>query len=213
MTSSPAFSPWTAIVKSHLPSTQSYLKNRWETLPDRTYVVAEEQSKGQGREQRTWLSETGGLYFSILLKPEAPIAYLPWRLWLANLQALETLSKQKLQLKAPNDILCEGHKLSGTLIDGAIQGDKVNFYILGVGINVSNRVPENLNACSLQSILGAAPDKSKVLNHWLDVFNQSVSLKPEDWISKIRDPYMQRSVQIGYEDADWINLEEYWNVQ
>jgi BirA family transcriptional regulator, biotin operon repressor / biotin---[acetyl-CoA-carboxylase] ligase len=204
---------WNALVKTRLPSTQAYLKDHWQTLPDHSYVVAEEQTAGQGREQRPWFSEPGGLYFSILLKPETIIAYLPWRVWLCNLQVLEAFSNRHLQLKAPNDILYQGRKLSGTLIDGSIQGTEINYYILGVGINVSNTLPEGLAACHLESLLGSVPDKNELLNYWLTTFNHALSLSPEKWLNKIRDPYMQRSVQMGYHDPYWINLEEYWNAQ
>ena len=126
---------------------------------------------------------------------------------------LETISKKTLQLKAPNDILYEHRKLSGTLIDGSIQGDKVNFYIIGVGINISNDFPESLAACHLKELLGAAPHKNDVLNLWLDGLNHALGLTAEAWNKEIRDRHMQRSVQIGYHDPRWINLEEYWNVQ
>lgn len=204
---------WHPILKTHLPSTQAYLKSHWQVLPDHSYVVAETQTEGHGREQRTWSSASGGLYFSILLKPNTGITYLPWRVWLTNLKVLELISKKELQLKAPNDILYDHCKLSGTLIDGSIQGKKVNFYIIGVGINISNRLPKSLNACSLNTLLGITPDKSQVLKQWLETFDQSLHLQPQDWIREIRNPYLNRSVQIGYEDPYWINLEEYWNAQ
>lgn len=204
---------WHPILKNSLPSTQCYLKNRWKELPDRSYVVAETQTEGQGRKQRSWVSAPGGLYFSVLLKPDTEITHLPWRVWLTNLKVLEIVSKKPLQLKAPNDILYDNRKLSGTLIDGSIQGEKVNFYIIGVGINIANLFPGSINACSLKTLLGTAPDKKQVLKLWLDTFEQTIYLQTQEWIQNIRDPYIKRSVQIGYEDPYWINLEEYWNAQ
>ena len=52
-----------------LDSTQAYLKEHFEELDDKTVVVTDQQTAGRGRFDRRWISEPGGLYFSILLKP------------------------------------------------------------------------------------------------------------------------------------------------
>jgi BirA family biotin operon repressor/biotin-[acetyl-CoA-carboxylase] ligase len=52
-----------------LDSTNTYLKQNWESLPQGIVVTTNKQSAGRGRYNRVWVSQEGGLYFSVLLKP------------------------------------------------------------------------------------------------------------------------------------------------
>ncbi|MBR2391971.1 MAG: biotin--[Elusimicrobiaceae bacterium] len=95
-----------------LDSTNTYLKKNWESLPKSTVVVAEKQTAGRGRYNRVWISNEGGLYFSVLLKPNKP-DFLPNLTQLMALSICQTLEKANLipKLKWPNDVLIDGEKI------------------------------------------------------------------------------------------------------
>lgn len=114
-------------------------------------VVAEEQTEGRGRLDRSWVSPArAGLTFSVLLRPSLEPAQLGWvPLWggLAVAQALREHAELDAVLKWPNDVLVDGRKVAGLLaevVNGAV--------VLGIGLNVSTRREElpHEQATSLQ---------------------------------------------------------------
>ena len=106
-------------------------------------VLAFEQTAGRGRQGRSWLSPGGeGLYLSIVLRPcmkarESPI------LTLASAVAVaETLIVDfgvAADIKWPNDVMARGRKISGILVESATEGDQLQYAVLGIGVNVSQR--------------------------------------------------------------------------
>lgn len=198
-----------------LTSTQHWLKQRAAELPEGTCVYARQQSAGQGRQQREWQSNPGGLYFSFLLKPSRLLHELPWALWWACLQTLEESSGLRFQLKAPNDILWQGHKLAGMLIDSQIQGFQPLYYICGVGINL-NQSQLNLAhqpACSLwqltQQIWPLSTFLSAFQTHFAGLY--ALLKQPDSFEAQLLTALGERPVQIGYNEARFIPLKEYWH--
>lgn len=105
-------------------------------------VVAEQQTAGRGRLDRTWVSPArAGLTFSVLLRPELPPERLAWvPLWggLAVARALRERCAVDAVLKWPNDVLIGGRKVCGLLAEMPLAGAVV----LGIGLNVSTRRQE-----------------------------------------------------------------------
>jgi len=118
-------------------------------IPDGTVLLAERQTRGRGRLQRNWLtSAQHSLAMSVLLRPPlAPteVAQLPLLTAVAVQQALAPFVAQPesapLRIKWPNDILCEGRKLAGILIEMRAEPGTVQAVVIGIGINV--RSPED----------------------------------------------------------------------
>jgi len=103
-----------------------------------TVIIAGEQTAGKGRQERTWLSPRGNIALSIILYPSA--AYLPSLIMLASLAvvySIESVTGLKPQLKWPNDVLIKGRKVCGILIESGVRGRKVDYAIIGIGINVN----------------------------------------------------------------------------
>lgn len=105
--------------------------------PEGLVVTATEQGSGYGRTGHTWTSPEGGLYFSILVRPNVPLEQLPTLSQLTSLAVREALGdldaslQEKVKIKWPNDVMCEGLKLGGISLensDGAV--------CVGVGINI-----------------------------------------------------------------------------
>ncbi len=109
--------------------------------PEGTCVVAESQGAGKGRLGRKWFSPAGkNLYISIILRPHIhpssvyPITFLSS---LAAYDAIEELTGIKPSLKWPNDVLINGKKVCGTLIELSTEADAVRFVIVGIGFNIN----------------------------------------------------------------------------
>ncbi len=108
-----------------------------------TVVLASRQTEGRGRLGRTWESPDGGAYFSAILRPEvspAEVASLALAVALGIAEALETLGMASA-VKWPNDVLADGGKVAGVLLEMAAETDRVDWVVVGVGVNV--RRPEH----------------------------------------------------------------------
>ncbi len=109
--------------------------------PEGACVVAESQDAGKGRLGRKWFSPVGkNLYISVVLRPHIhpssvyPITFLSS---LAVYDAIEELTGIRPSLKWPNDVLINGKKVCGTLIELSTEADMVRFVIVGIGFNIN----------------------------------------------------------------------------
>jgi BirA family biotin operon repressor/biotin-[acetyl-CoA-carboxylase] ligase len=117
--------------------------------PEGTAVVAEAQTAGRGRHGRAWSSPPGaGLYLSVVLRPGPHIE--PGLLTLAaGVAVAEACGTGRL--KWPNDLLApDGRKLAGILAEADGSGGRIDFVVLGVGVNLSSHMlPPDLGAAGL----------------------------------------------------------------
>ncbi|NUT51626.1 MAG: biotin--[acetyl-CoA-carboxylase] ligase [Saccharothrix sp.] len=111
--------------------------------PDRTVLIAERQTAGQGRRGRDWTSPTGGLYVSVLFRPtDVPPARLPWLTLLAGLALVRTAAAVGVEasLKWPNDLLVGDAKAAGVLAE--ITAGVAQAVVVGMGLNVAALPPD-----------------------------------------------------------------------
>ncbi|AOS65501.1 biotin--[acetyl-CoA-carboxylase] ligase [Actinoalloteichus hymeniacidonis] len=148
--------PYAAVdVRASTGSTNADLVARAvEGAPDRTVLLAEEQTAARGRQRRSWTSPAGaGLYLSVLLRPEVPPAQLGWLPLLAGLalvRAVRAVSGVEAAMKWPNDLLVGPHqrKCAGILAEAvhlgqaADAGQPGQAIVLGIGLNVDHRLDE-----------------------------------------------------------------------
>ena len=147
-----------------------------KNCPDFTVVVAGRQIKGRGRLKRQWLSDDGGLYFTIVLRPDIPVVLSSRVNFLASLtlaRVLRELFQIDAAVKWPNDILVDGRKISGMLSELEAETDRVLFISIGMGINVNNDPSEvEPGASSLKKITGREISKKMLLARFLDEFQK-----------------------------------------
>lgn len=124
-----------------------------------TVIIAGEQTAGKGRTGRVWLSPKGNIALSVILYPA--LSCLPSLIMLASLaviHSIEAVTGLKPQAKWPNDVLIDGKKVGGILIESGVRGNIVDYAIIGIGVNVNLRLsdfPEvQSTATSLSDELG-----------------------------------------------------------
>ena len=140
---------------------------------DFSLVVADEQTQGRGRLDRKWFTPKGSaIAMSLILRPAAPMrAHLSRTVGLAALSMADACLRLGLtpKIKWPNDILLDGKKTAGILVETVWSGDETDSLVIGMGINVStSSVPpvESLKfpATSLEDSLGAAPGREEIIS-------------------------------------------------
>ncbi len=122
-------------------STNKIAKNLATNGCDEGVVVcAIKQTAGKGRLGRTFVSERGGVYFSIVLKPQKEIKdtlFITVAAAVAAARAIETVSGKKCDIKWVNDIYVDGKKVCGILTEGGFDAEgNFDYAVLGVGINL-----------------------------------------------------------------------------
>lgn len=101
-------------------------------------VVTHKQTHGRGRLSRKWVSPSGGIWFSLVLHPEFEISaatLFPVVSSLALAISIEKVLKIKPKLKWPNDLTLNGKKVAGILVDVSVESGKIDYMVVGVGIN------------------------------------------------------------------------------
>jgi BirA family biotin operon repressor/biotin-[acetyl-CoA-carboxylase] ligase len=109
--------------------------------PEGTVVIADRQSRGKGRLQRSWHSPPGvNIYTSLILRPRiasSEAARIPIMAGIAVAEVLDKYYPSKIKLKWPNDVLLNNKKVCGILSQAKISEGKIDFIVLGIGINVN----------------------------------------------------------------------------
>lgn len=174
-------------------------------------VIAESQTRGRGRMNRSWVSPCDrNLYLSLILRPQISPQLVPTLTYMGALSTAEALVKSfslKVGLKWPNDILVRGRKLAGLLNEVKAETDRVDFVVLGFGINLNmgeENFPEELRekATSVMRELGHRISRVgftrcllESIDAWYEAFLlQGASFIIESWeaVARIRG----RSVEV-----------------
>jgi BirA family biotin operon repressor/biotin-[acetyl-CoA-carboxylase] ligase len=115
--------------------------------PTATAVVAVEQSSGRGSRGHSWSAPAGGLWLSVLCRPPSlpAMEVLSLRVALAIADTIEHVAPSaSVLLKWPNDLILLGKKTGGILCEARWQGNTLGWVAVGVGINVTNEIPPEL---------------------------------------------------------------------
>jgi BirA family biotin operon repressor/biotin-[acetyl-CoA-carboxylase] ligase len=154
-------------------STNSHARRLAETgAAEGEVVIAERQFEGRGRLGRSWESPPYcNLYFSLLLRPTLAPAHAPQITLMAAVALADTVAEfvaEPPAIKWPNDILLQGKKLAGILTESSCDAKRIEFVILGIGVNLNfprERMPETIRdrATSLMEVAGNSFSRELVL--------------------------------------------------
>ncbi|HUX93190.1 MAG TPA: biotin--[acetyl-CoA-carboxylase] ligase [Ignavibacteriaceae bacterium] len=187
------------IYSEEVESTNSFLLNKSNKFnSEGTILLAEKQSKGRGRKERVWYSAKGqNLTFSILLTSKKYFGkkfnLLNFATSLSVAFALENLFQLKTELKWPNDVLVNGKKICGILLESTSQGNKIERVVIGIGLNVNQALFQgnfNLEPTSVKLELGESVDREKLLAELLNTFEeilQKMESKPDEIMKDWKD--------------------------
>lgn len=131
-------------------------------------VVARSQSAGRGTKGRSFVSDKGGLYLSVMRHYKNFKAQNAFKIMVNSCVAVcKTLENFGVypQIRWANDVLAEGKKICGTLIENTFSGGEVTRSIVGIGININNEIPSDLSeiAVSTYEITGKINPVEEVL--------------------------------------------------
>ncbi len=190
-------------IKKHgiVTSTQDILKEEVQNgAKEGLVIVAESQTKGRGRHGNQWISEEGNLYTSILLCPDfAPrdISHYSFIIGLSLFKAIEkTVPKTgQMSLKWPNDVLLEGKKCAGILLesDSFGTGDKRILFV-GVGVNIKSFPTGKIG---LEAIARKDIDPMFFLELFLNEIKKYMELYDIEGFSAIREQWLSHAAYIG----------------
>ncbi len=170
-------------------------------------VVAEAQTAGRGRRGRVWASPTGrNLTLSIILRPDLPPSRAPELTLVASVALCQAVRQAGVPagIKWPNDLLAHGRKLAGILTELAAEPDRVQWAVLGIGVNVNVRAeefPAELRdiATSLAMERGELVPRALFAAAVLSSLEEWLDRHAEDGFPPVREAWRAMSITLGRE--------------
>ena len=194
----------TVCFAQELTSTNTVLKQMGaEGAPHGSLCLCETQTAGRGRLGRAWVSAPGaGLWQSVLLRPDVPPLKAPMLTYCAALAMADALAETaglSAGIKWPNDLVADGKKLCGILLECSMEPDRVDFVVVGVGLNVlPAAVPEDLrHQAACVADFGAVPKRREILLHYLAALERWTDRLEEKGLAGVRESVRQRCVTLG----------------
>ncbi len=170
--------------------------------PGRLWVVAGEQTAGRGRRGRTWVSPRGNLYASALLIDPCRQAIAPQLGFVAGValaRAAEDLGAAGARLKWPNDLVCDGAKCAGLLVEGASLPERGLVCVVGVGVNCLS-APEGVGypTAVLTRAGGGAIDSTALFERLIVRFDEALGAwRAGEGFAAIRSAWLDDAAGIG----------------
>jgi BirA family biotin operon repressor/biotin-[acetyl-CoA-carboxylase] ligase len=166
------------------------------------WITAGCQTAGRGRRGRKWESPAGNLAATLLLNPGKPASECAQLSFVSALAASDTIAgftpDVEIKVKWPNDVLANGRKISGILLESASQGADPQFLIVGIGMNLKSHPPDTeFPATSLTGMGLSAPLPRHALLELAGPFAKWYDVWRADGFSPIRDAWLARAAGLG----------------
>lgn len=166
------------------------------------WITADEQTAGRGRRGREWVSPKGNLSASLLLEPRRPAAECAQLSFVSALAAADTIAlfapDADVKLKWPNDVLANGRKIAGILLESASSGGEPYFLAIGVGINLAHFPPDTeFPATSLAALGGKLPPTSETITQLAVHFAKWYEVWRGQGFAPVRDAWLSRAANLG----------------
>jgi BirA family biotin operon repressor/biotin-[acetyl-CoA-carboxylase] ligase len=197
-----------------IPSTNARARELADEGATDVVVLADEQTGGRGRLDRTWHSPSGGIWLSVLFRPEVPMAGTPVFTLAAAVAVARAAREAGVEavIKWPNDVLVavdgEERKLVGILTEMEGEADRVSWVVVGIGINANvdpEELPSDAGATSLSAVRGEPVDRRRFTQRVLETFD-TVGTDPEAILEEWREyaTTLGREVRIDTPDGEIV---------
>lgn len=199
---------FTLVAYDHIESTNEEAKRlALDNAPHGTIVLARSQEAGRGRRGREWVSKPGNLFCSFIVRPDCPLseaAQLSFVMAISVANALVKLLSENgaapiVQCKWPNDILIDGKKVAGILLETATGSQsKLEGIVAGVGINLQHFPAETkFPATSLSEQGAPSMTVSAVLEIVCDLFDKWYAIWRTEGFQTIRLAWLDKAYGLG----------------
>lgn len=188
-------------------TTMAEAARRTETLERPTWILAHHQAAGRGRQGKPWLAPQGNFSATYVAKPDCSAADAARRSFLAANALYQALGcfiePGKLSLKWPNDVLLNGGKVAGILLESSGTGTQVDWLSIGIGVNLAH-VPQGVTDAlfaptSLIAAGGAPATPEDFLTPLAAAYAQQERLLQEEGFDRIRSDWLRHAARIGEE--------------
>ncbi len=204
-TESTEIAGWRVVHFKEIDSTNEEARRRAAAGdPGDLALIADRQTAGRGRRGRAWVSTEGNLFFSALLRPKAGparAAELSFATAVALQEALASVTGQgaRFALKGPNDVLLDGAKVAGILLESATGHDgALEFLVIGAGVNLYHFPGETpYPATSVAAALGLDIAARDLLKAILPRLSFWVAQWERDGFTALRDAWLARAAGVG----------------
>lgn len=198
---------WRIETHDRVSSTQDLLKDMAEQgVPEGVVVHALEQSGGYGRHGRVWVSEPGNLYLSILLRPACDVRAIGQLSLMAGLAVGQAVAgvidaPDKLRLKWPNDVLVNGQKCAGIILETGLDDNQtLKWVALGIGLNLKS-APQNVGVC-----LDAYADKNININKVRDSLLSKLEENYDLFVTRGFAPVKAAWLEMAHKPGDKVSV-------
>lgn len=178
-------------------STNDTVKDFCAEAGQKIVVTAKAQNNGRGRRGRSWVGLDGNLFMSMAL--EVPLHELGQVIFVVTLAMLNSIKKLApeldVKLKWPNDVLVNGCKISGILLEKA-SGD---YLVIGIGVNITAypEIKDIIYKTTSLKQAGCETDRITFLKTYLLEFDKGLSLWRRDGFSSVREQWLSSAVNLG----------------
>ncbi len=188
------------LILAEASSTNSVALSSISQQQSGSVILAETQKEGRGRLSRSWASPPGGIWMSLVLRPDIPLS----RVYRINMAASVSISRAiciqlglQAGIKWPNDILIREQKVCGILMELGAQVDRLDYVVVGVGLNANNDTaafPSQWRSTSLAAELGRGIDRCALIAAILNEMEQAL----DDMESReVYEEWRSRSLTLG----------------
>ena len=168
-------------------------------------IISEKQTNARGRSGKAWESPLGGVWLSIILRPNIDHSKLPLITLATGVAVAKTLEKigvENPEIKWPNDIMIHDKKVCGILTEAVTKFSTIESVIVGVGIDANLNIeefPEELQAgtTTLEHELGEKGDDNHLIKIFLEEFEKISDILNHEGYEEILKEWRKRSYTIG----------------
>lgn len=179
---------------------------RVRQLDKPTWVMARRQTAAKGRQGKTWVQPAGNLAATLIFRPDCMPAEAAKRSFLAANALFEALAihvdRSKLALKWPNDVLLNGGKVAGILLESTSRGPFVDWLSIGIGVNLAN-APEDLGGAFPPVSLRGAGGEDVLPETFLTVLADAYATQEGKLAAfgfpRIREDWLRNAARLGEE--------------